>query len=72
MILFVALSGVAVNLVATWQLAKANRQNMNVEGSFQHIVTDLYAFIGTPSPPPSSSQPASIGPIRSPRWSSSA
>jgi cobalt-zinc-cadmium efflux system protein len=26
---------------------KANRQSLNVEGSFQHIVTDLYAFIGT-------------------------
>jgi cobalt-zinc-cadmium efflux system protein len=42
-----ALAGIAVNLVATWQLAKANRENMAVEGSFQHIVTDLYAFIGT-------------------------
>jgi cobalt-zinc-cadmium efflux system protein len=42
-----ALAGIAVNLVATWQLAKANRTNMAVEGSFQHIVTDLYAFIGT-------------------------
>ena len=43
----VALAGVAVNLLATWQLAKANRENMAVEGSFQHILTDLYAFIGT-------------------------
>lgn len=46
-VLVVALLGVAVNLVATWQLAKANRENMAVEGSFQHILTDLYAFIGT-------------------------
>ena len=46
-VLSVALAGVAVNLLATWQLAKANRQNMAVEGSFQHILTDLYAFIGT-------------------------
>lgn len=45
--LLVALVGVAVNLLATWQLAKANRENMAIEGSFQHIVTDLYAFIGT-------------------------
>jgi cobalt-zinc-cadmium efflux system protein len=45
--LTVALAGVAVNLLATWQLAKANRENMAVEGSFQHILTDLYAFIGT-------------------------
>jgi cobalt-zinc-cadmium efflux system protein len=43
----VALAGIAVNLVVTWQLAKADRENMAVEGSFQHIVTDLYAFIGT-------------------------
>jgi cobalt-zinc-cadmium efflux system protein len=39
--------GVAVNLVATWVLAKANRSSLNIEGVFQHIVTDLYGFIGT-------------------------
>lgn len=43
----VAAIGVVVNLVAAWVLAKANRQSLNIEGSFQHIVTDLYAFIGT-------------------------
>jgi len=43
----VAAAGVVVNLVAAWVLAKANRQSLNVEGSFQHILTDLYAFIGT-------------------------
>jgi cobalt-zinc-cadmium efflux system protein len=47
LMLAVALIGVAVNLAATWTLAQANRQSMNVEGSFQHILTDLYAFIGT-------------------------
>jgi len=47
LILAVAVVGVIVNLIATWVLAKANRQSLNVEGSFQHIVTDLYAFIGT-------------------------
>ncbi len=46
-ILIVALAGIAVNLLATWQLAKANRQSMNIEGSFQHILTDLFAFIAT-------------------------
>lgn len=45
--LVVALAGIAVNAVATWQLARADRANMAVEGSFQHIVTDLYAFVGT-------------------------
>src|SRR4051794_15317903 len=42
--LIVALVGVAVNLVVTQQLAQANRESMNVEGAFQHILTDLVAF----------------------------
>jgi cobalt-zinc-cadmium efflux system protein len=46
-ILVVALVGIAVNLVATWQLSKANRESMNIEGSFQHILTDLAAFVFT-------------------------
>jgi cobalt-zinc-cadmium efflux system protein len=46
-VLVVALVGIAVNLIATWQLTQANRENMAVEGSFQHLLTDLYAFIGT-------------------------
>jgi cobalt-zinc-cadmium efflux system protein len=46
-VVIVALAGIAVNLAATWQLAGANRQNMAVRGTFQHILTDLYAFIGT-------------------------
>lgn len=47
LILAIALAGIAVNLAATWTLASANRKSLNVEGSFQHILTDLYAFIGT-------------------------
>jgi cobalt-zinc-cadmium efflux system protein len=47
LMLAIALLGIAVNLAATWTLARANRQSLNVEGSFQHILTDLYAFIGT-------------------------
>ncbi len=46
-ILVVALVGIGVNLAATWQLAGANRQSLNVEGSFQHVLNDLYAFIAT-------------------------
>lgn len=46
-VLATALVGVAVNLVATWLLAKANRDSLNVEGAYQHVLTDLYAFIGT-------------------------
>jgi cobalt-zinc-cadmium efflux system protein len=47
LMLAVALAGIVVNVAAAWTLARANRQSLNVEGSFQHIVTDLYAFIGT-------------------------
>jgi cobalt-zinc-cadmium efflux system protein len=43
----VAVIGVAVNLVATWVLAGADRSSLNVEGAFQHILTDLFGFIGT-------------------------
>jgi cobalt-zinc-cadmium efflux system protein len=46
-VLVVALVGVAVNLVAAWLLARANRASLNVEGAYQHILTDLYGFIGT-------------------------
>jgi cobalt-zinc-cadmium efflux system protein len=46
-VLIVALVGIVVNLAATYTLSKANRQSMNVEGSFQHILTDLAAFIVT-------------------------
>jgi cobalt-zinc-cadmium efflux system protein len=46
-VLVVALAGIGVNLLATWQLSKANRSSMNIEGSFQHILTDLFAFIAT-------------------------
>jgi cobalt-zinc-cadmium efflux system protein len=45
--LVVALVGIGVNLVATWQLAGANRRSLNIEGSFQHLLTDLFAFIAT-------------------------
>ena len=45
--LAVAIAGVGVNLLATWQLAKANRRSLNIRGSFKHLLTDLYAFIGT-------------------------
>ncbi|HZU19313.1 MAG TPA: cation diffusion facilitator family transporter [Candidatus Dormibacteraeota bacterium] len=43
----VALAGVAVNLLVTWQLARAERRSLNLRGSYQHVLTDLYAFAGT-------------------------
>jgi cobalt-zinc-cadmium efflux system protein len=46
-VIVVALLGVAVNPTAVWVLAKANRSSLNVQGSFQHILTDLYGFIAT-------------------------
>jgi cobalt-zinc-cadmium efflux system protein len=46
-ILVVALVGIGVNLVATWQVSGANRGSLNIEGSFQHLLTDLFAFIAT-------------------------
>jgi cobalt-zinc-cadmium efflux system protein len=47
LVLIVALAGIAVNLAATVVLSRANRGSLNVEGSFQHIVTDLFAFVAT-------------------------
>ncbi|ROO90490.1 cobalt-zinc-cadmium efflux system protein [Actinocorallia herbida] len=47
LVLVTALAGVVVNLLATWMLSKANRSSLNVEGAFQHILNDLFAFIAT-------------------------
>jgi cobalt-zinc-cadmium efflux system protein len=47
LVLAVALAGIVVNLTATAILAGANRRSLNVEGSFQHLLTDLFAFVGT-------------------------
>lgn len=46
-VLIVAVVGIAVNLVAVRTLAQANRESLNVEGSYQHILTDLAAFVFT-------------------------
>ena len=46
-VLIVALAGVVVNLVATWVLASANRSSLNIEGAYQHLLTDLAAFVAT-------------------------
>ena len=45
--LVVALIGVAVTLAATYVLARANRKSLNMEGAFQHVLTDVYGFVGT-------------------------
>lgn len=47
LVFWTSLAGIAVNLVATWLISKANRSSLNIEGAFQHILNDLYAFIST-------------------------
>jgi len=42
-----ALVGAVVNVAALSQVARANRGNLNVEGSYKHLLTDLYAFAAT-------------------------
>ena len=48
-VLIVALVGVAVNLAAAAILARGSgaHRSLNVEGSYRHILTDLYGFIAT-------------------------
>jgi cobalt-zinc-cadmium efflux system protein len=47
-VLVVALAGIAVNLLAARILAGAREpRSLNVEGSYRHILTDLYGFIAT-------------------------
>jgi len=47
LVLITALVGVAVNVAATLMIGRANRTSLNVEGAFQHILNDLFAFIAT-------------------------
>jgi len=47
-VLIVALVGVAVNLLAARILGSGEHErSLNVEGSYRHILTDLYGFIAT-------------------------
>ncbi|MFD5143470.1 cation diffusion facilitator family transporter [Streptomyces sp. NPDC058401] len=47
LVLVTALAGIVVNIVAAWCISKANRTSLAVEGAYQHILNDLFAFIGT-------------------------
>ncbi|MER6358373.1 cation diffusion facilitator family transporter [Streptomyces sp. NPDC001634] len=47
LMLATALAGIVVNVTATWCISKANRTSLNVEGAYQHVLNDLFAFIGT-------------------------
>lgn len=46
-VFWTALAGIAVNIAATWLISRADRTSLNVEGAFQHILNDLFAFIAT-------------------------
>ena len=45
--LTIALVGVLANIVAARLLAGAERRSLNIEGSLQHVLTDLYAALAT-------------------------
>ncbi|WP_327143426.1 cation diffusion facilitator family transporter [Nocardia sp. NBC_01327] len=47
LVLITALIGVVINLIATLMISRANRTSLNVEGAYQHILTDMYGFIAT-------------------------
>ncbi len=44
-VLVTAVAGIAVNLLVVWILGRADRSSLNVEGAFQHVLTDLFAFV---------------------------
>jgi cobalt-zinc-cadmium efflux system protein len=48
-VLIVALVGIVVNLLAAAVLARGSseKRSLNIEGSYRHILTDLYGFIAT-------------------------
>ncbi len=47
LVFLTALVGIVINIAAAWLISKANRTSLNIEGAFQHILNDLYAFIAT-------------------------
>jgi len=48
LVLIVALVGIAVNLAATAVLSRGSgERSLNMEGSYRHLLTDLYGFIAT-------------------------
>jgi cobalt-zinc-cadmium efflux system protein len=45
LVLAVALAGILVNLLAVRMLSSAEHRSLNVEGSFQHLLTDLFVLM---------------------------
>jgi cobalt-zinc-cadmium efflux system protein len=46
-VLVTALVGATVNVAATWCVGRADRRSLNIRGAYQHLLTDLAAFIAT-------------------------
>ena len=46
-VLITAVVGIVVNIAAAWLISRASRRSLNVEGAFQHVLGDLYAFVAT-------------------------
>jgi cobalt-zinc-cadmium efflux system protein len=44
-VVVVGLVGACVNVAAAWQLARAERRSLNVEGARAHVLTDLVALL---------------------------
>lgn len=47
LVVAVAVLGLFINGFAAWILSKANQRSLNIRGAFLHVLTDLYAFVGT-------------------------
>ncbi|WP_395104946.1 cation diffusion facilitator family transporter [Actinomadura sp. SCN-SB] len=47
LVFWTSLAGIVVNVAATLLIGRADRRSLNIEGAFQHILNDLYAFIST-------------------------
>jgi cobalt-zinc-cadmium efflux system protein len=45
-VLVTGVLGAAVNVLVAWQLARAERRSLNVEGARAHVLADLYASLG--------------------------
>ena len=44
-VLVVAAIGAVVNVIALWILSGADRRSLNIEGSYQHVLTDLFGSV---------------------------
>ncbi|MFI6585873.1 cation diffusion facilitator family transporter [Embleya sp. NPDC050493] len=47
LVIVTAAVGIVINVLAAWLISRANRSSLNVEGAYQHILNDLWAFIAT-------------------------